>query len=394
MSVGSLAGHERKLTSWASVGLLFFVFAFLWAPSRDGLQVVYLFSFFLPVLVLFFLRSPKINEYVNYPTILALSYGAFSVFSTLWGDINSFGFFLLQWLVLATWLCGASVVLSRAVNVNLERFIFWFVILGCIVIIAAILYHYVISNRSNDIIRLVGWNVFRNPNEIGAMCGVVSLLAVISAFQSTTVKRAFFYYFLALIGSAGLVLSFSRAAILAVFVTSFLAFIIIRPPVRIWLAPVLVLVFALLWFLWSKGIPSYYLDGRGGAFSDRFAIWSDVAKQSLDHLFIGIGMSENTDITLSDKTTFNHAHNAWVDTYYRTGLVGLFLVLLHLASVMRIALFNQKTLPFFLWLCFGCICSFFDGRTFFWEIGAKWFLYWLPAGLIVAYANFKNIDSN
>ncbi|PUA27600.1 MAG: hypothetical protein B0W54_13640 [Cellvibrio sp. 79] len=390
MSVALLTGYEKKLTSWASVGLLVFIFAFLWAPSRDGLQIIYLLSFFLPVLALFFFYPPKISEYLNYPTAIALCYGAFSVCSTFWGDVQSFGFFLLQWMVLATWLCGASIVSSRAARIDVEKFIFWFLIIGCIAIIAAILYHYVISNRSNDIIRLVGWNVFRNPNEIGAMCGVVALLAIINAFQSLSIKRAFFYYFLALIALAGVVLSFSRAAMLAVFITSLLAFIIIRPSLRIWLAPGLVLLFAMLWFFGMNGIPEHYLNGRGSAFSDRFTIWNDVIKKSLDHLFIGKGMSEKTDITLSNMTTFNHAHNAWIDTYYRTGIIGLFLVMLHLIAVVVVAFSNKKTMPFFLWFCFGCICSFFDGRTFFWEIGAKWFLYWLPAGLIVAYAKFKD----
>lgn len=390
MILARLAGYDKKITSWASVGLFVFIFAFLWVPSRDGLQIVYLFSFFLPILALFILCRPNVNEYVNAPTILALIYGAFSTCAAFWGDAKSFWFFFLQWLVLATWLCGTTVVFSRAIKVDIERFIFWFIVLGCIVIISTIAYHYIFSNNFKNIFRLLGWNTFRNPNEIGAMCGIIALLAIISAFQSLSVKRANLYYLLALIALTGLILSFSRAAMLAIFVTSLLALIIIRPPVKIWLVPAVFFLLAAALFIFVNGNPYNYYEGRGSGISDRFAIWSDVIKKSINNIVLGIGMSEKTDITISNGAVFNHAHNAWIDTYYRTGIIGLLLIMLHLIFTIRTRLSNKKALPLLLWLCFGCICSIFDGRTFFWEIGAKWFLYWIPAGLIVAFAQLRD----
>jgi hypothetical protein len=35
-------------------------------------------------------------------------------------------------------------------------------------------------------------------------------------------------------------------------------------------------------------------------------------------------------------------------------------------------------------LMFGLIASMFDYRGFFWEIDFKWFLFWIPVGLISA----------
>lgn len=394
MIASKLSGYDKKLVSWSSVGLVIFVFAFLWAPSRDGLQVVYLFSFFLPIVALFFLCRPKEKEYINTPTILALMYGAFSACASLWGDARSFGFFLIQWTVLATWLCGTSIVISRNAEVNIERYILWFILLGCIVVVCAIGYHYVFSNNSAYGFRLLGWNVFRNPNEIGAMCGVIALLAIIRAFQSLYIKQAIFYYFLASIALTGLILSFSRAAMLAIVVTSFLALIMIRPPVKIWFAPAFISLVVVAWGISSYGIPNYYFEGRGSGFSDRFDIWTHVIKKSSDNLLAGIGMSETTDIIIGNGATYNHAHNAWIDTYYRTGIVGLLLIVLHLISTVKYGLGSKRLLPFLLWFCFGCICSLFDGRVFFWEIGAKWFLYWLPAGLIIACAKLTNTSHN
>lgn len=389
MIVQPFSSYDRKLTSWSTVGLPIFVLAFLWAPSRDGLQIIYLFSFFLPIFVLFILYRPKTEDYLNTPTVIGLIYGAFSFCAAIWGDPASLGFFLIQWLVLATWLCGTTVVFSRVMQIDIEKFIFWFIVLGCIVIVCTIFNHYVFSNNFKYIFRLSGWNAFRNPNEIGAMCGIIALLAIVSAFQSLYIRRAIFYYFLASIALTGVVLSFSRAALLAISITSLLALIMIRPPARIWLFPGALLLSVAAWFVWANGISYNYFEGRSSGMSDRVAIWDEVIKNSRNNIMLGIGMSETTEITMNNGAVFNHAHNAWIDTYYRTGIIGAILVLLHLIFTIRSGLAHKKTFPLLLWLCFGCICSLFDGRVFFWEIGAKWFLYWLPAGLIVAYAKFN-----
>ena len=384
-----LSDYEKKLTSWASVGLLVFVSAFLWAPSRDGLQVVFFLSFFLPGIALYIFHSPKRYEYLNYTTIIALTYGFFSLLSTLWGDPDSFGHFFLQWVVLAVWLFGASIVICRSA-INIQKCIFGLLILGCLTIISTIIYYYFVYGISNAPLRIVGWNVFRNPNEFGSMCGIITLLAVIGAFQAISLRQSYFYYLLAVIGFIGLVLSFSRAAILAFFITALLSLIIIRPSVKVWLPPVSIILIGLVWFMLTNGISDYYTEGRGTGLSSRLIIWNDVLNKSINHMFTGIGMSENTNITIDNVGVFNHAHNAWVDTYYRTGIIGLFLIVCHLAFLFRVSFLDKKILPFFLWLLYGCVCIFFDGRCFFWEIGAKWFLYWIPAGLIVAFACSKH----
>lgn len=378
---------EKKLISWATFGLLFFLSAFLWAPSRDGLQIVFLFSFFVPVLLLLVLNPSQINEHLNSATVLALTYGAFSVISTCWGD-KSFGFFALQWTVLAVWLLGLMVVFSRT-GIDIKKYTLSFLIIGCLVIISSILKYYLSDSASLDK-RLWGWNVFRNPNEFGAMCGVIALVAVVSAFQSSSTKNIYGLYILGLVGFTGLILSFSRSALLAFFITSLAALFIVRPPLKIWLPPILVILSLALVLIALIGIPSAYLDGRGNAYSYRLIIWTAVIDFSADNIFTGVGMSKNTNIGISGVDIFNHAHNAWLDTYYRTGLIGLLLIFAHLIAVIKVSLFNKEALPLFLWLCFGCLCSIFDGRCFFWEVGAKWFLYWIPAGLIIASARIKS----
>lgn len=378
---------EKKLISWIFFGLLVFLSAFLWAPSRDGLRIVFLFSFFIPVLMLFFIYTPDKKEYLNTPTILALIYGLFSVASSFWGDKQSIGFFILQWFVLAAWLCGTSVVLSR-VNLDFHKSITIFIGFGCLVIISSITYYYnFVFGDGNLDKRLWGWNVFRNPNELGSLCGVIALLAVTSAFQSSSVSRAYLFYAFAVIGFMGLLLSFSRAALLAFLIASSLGLIITRPSAKIWSPPFIIITTIFIFLFIMTDVSALYFEGRMGGLSDRITIWSTVIHASFNNFFIGIGMSENTRIPIPSVEVFNHAHNAWLDTYYRTGIVGLCLILCHLLTVLKITIFNKKVLPLSLWLCFGVIFSLFDGRCFFWEIDAKWFLYWIPAGLIVAYSH-------
>jgi O-antigen ligase len=376
--------REQKLMSWASVGLLIFVSAFLWAPSRDGLQGVYVLAFFLPMAIILLFRKPNFNEYGGWQTVIGLTYAGFSALSALWGEPKDFGFFVLQWCVLATWLCGSCLVFSKR-DIDIERYFRWLVVCGVSLTAITFTYHFVfVDSQFPTLIRLVGWNVFRNSNEIGALFGIISLLAITIAVQASSLKRTWLFYLFALIAGVGLVASFSRGALLAFIVMVIITFIVVRPSVKIWLPPVLIMIIALLILLITTNIHTYYINGRGEGFGGRFVIWKEVLNRYHENIFTGIGMAKDTGIIIPGLEIFNHAHNAWLDTLYRTGLIGLTLALLHLKEVLQKFSRDPRLLPLYLWLSYSCLCNLFDGRCFFWEIGAKWFLYWIPASLIVA----------
>src|SRR6187402_249118 len=121
---------EQKLLSWSATGLLLFVSAFLWAPSRDGLQGVYYLAFFLPMALLLLARKPGFSEYGGWITLTALLYAGFAALSSLWGTTpGDLGFFIFQWCVLAVWLCGASLLFARR-DIDLQRYYTWLIILG------------------------------------------------------------------------------------------------------------------------------------------------------------------------------------------------------------------------------------------------------------------------
>ncbi len=373
--------------SWSSMGLLIFISAFLWAPSRDGLQGVYALAFFIPMGILLLTRRPDFNGYGGWPTFAALSYAGFSATSALWGDEpRSVLFFILQWCVLATFLCGSCLVFSKR-EINVDKILYLIVIGGTVVVASTFIYHFIFVDPHfpPTRVRLVGWNVFRNPNEIGALCGVVALLAFTIAIQARSLERTWFFYSLCFISCVGLAVSLSRGALLAFVIMSIIALMVVRPNWKIWLPPLLIVIVVVLILLDVTTIRFSYISERGNGLGVRSVIWNEILNRSYNNIFAGTGITKDTTIAISSAIgTYNHAHNAWLDTLYRTGLIGVTLILFHLLLVARRFSHTPQLLPICVWLGYGCICHLFDGRCFFWEIGAKWFLYWIPAGLIVA----------
>ncbi len=370
---------------WARSGVLIYLASFFWAPSRDALQIVYLFAFFIPIGYVLLSQKPKFLEYGGRMTGTALIYAGFSALSALWGTPEDFGYFIFQWVVLAAWLCGAS-LLCATYDFDLQKGLLYFIAIGSLTAAASITYYYgfAFGSTSNDI-RLWGWNIFRNPNELGAMCGIVALITYIFALKSPTLIRSWVFYSIALIPLTGLVLSLSRGSLFSFVVTAFLALIIIRPPLKIWLPPVAISLIAIMLLVDVNDLNNYYIDGRSARFGGRFEIWSVAFESIKENILFGTGLSKKTGILVPGFDLYNHAHSAWIDTLYRTGIVGLLLLIIHFKTIVEKFHLTPKLMPLYLWLCYGCLYSTLDGRGFFWDMGAKWFFYWIPVGLIIAF---------
>ncbi len=74
MNVFKRDWREKKLSSWAFGGLWVFVTAFLWSPSRDGVEAVYALAFFIPMLLLLPWRKPEFPQYGSWFSVSALAY--------------------------------------------------------------------------------------------------------------------------------------------------------------------------------------------------------------------------------------------------------------------------------------------------------------------------------
>ncbi len=372
--------REEKILNWVGYGVIVFITSFIWAPSRDGLQTVFALTLLLPLLCALPFRKPDFRSYGGWTTSLALIFAAYATLTSLWSPTPDIDFFIIQWLVLAIWLGGINWLSSaRAMNWNLLLELL--LLLGCLfgVINLLIFYgHYPLISR------LEGAFVARNPNEMGVLFGVLSLLAFCQWLKSNELKKSVHYGFLCVCLLLPLLLSQSRGALLALIVTSAMAIFYIktsRPKMGL-LIGICMLCLLMLIINWHQVI-TLTPDRFGSGFRD--LIWQEVFSRSVsEHLLLGLGLEKDGRIIIPDVDVFNHAHNVWLDTFYRTGLIGLLLALVHVFYVLHKFKPSANLTPLYLWLMFGLIASMFDYRGFFWEIDFKWFLFWIPIGLISA----------
>lgn len=372
--------REEKILNWITVGFLFFLTSFIWAPSRDGVQTVFALGLLLPLLCVLPFRKPEFQSYGGWGTGLALIFATYATFTSIWSPVPKTSFFVIQWVVLAVWLCGISWLSSQR-KINWSRLSEMLLLLGSVFGLINVLVFY---GDSSIFSRLNGIFVARNPNELGVLFGVMSLLAFCQWLKSHDIKQSVHYGLLLACLLAPLFLSQSRGALLALLITSLMAcyYIGLSKSKMILLAGLSVLCVLIL-ILGLSQTSGFTPDRFGSGLRD--IIWQEVFSRSVnEHLLFGIGLEKEGRIIIPDVDVFNHAHNVWLDTFYRTGLVGLTLALIHVFYVLQKFKPSETLTPLYLWLMFGLIASMFDYRGFFWEIDFKWFLFWIPVGLISA----------
>lgn len=382
--------RERKIAGWVRGGLLVFITAFLWAPSRDGLEAVYALALFIPLLCVLPWRRPLSEEYGGRFTLLALVFAGYSTTTAFWAPDSNPGFFILQFFILATWLCGLG-WMARHGLVNLPLIFKALLLVGSLMSITNLVVFYSAHPLAE---RLEGWSVTRNPNHIGALYAVLTLLAYIEWLRATDFKQNGWYLLSATVLILSVLASQSRAPLIGLALLMPVAALLYCRSRSKWLlqGAFLLAIFAVAY--WFRAPIEELLFARG--LSVRDAIWTDVWAQSLQHPLWGLGLEKEGRITLSDGMVFNHAHNAWLDMFYRTGLVGVILSVIYFAYLMRHALGQPELRPLLLWFVLGCIYSLVDSRGFFWQIDPKWFCIWVPAGLMGALINAQRhhrIDS-
>ena len=379
--------REQKISSWVTVGLVVFLTAFLWAPSRDGLEAVFAIAFFIPMLCLLPWRKPSLSEYGGTFTLLGLLFAGYSAATSFWAPDAAPEFFILQFFILTTWLCGLAWMAQRDL-INISRIITVLILVGTLLSIINLIVFYV---ENPFLARLEGWSVTRNPNHIGSVFGVLVLLSYIEWLRAENAKRNLWLPASIVILFVSVLASQSRAALVGLALLMPIAAFIYCRSLTKWLLQLLVVLLGLIAIYLAYQQVQEILFARG--LSVRDFIWSEVFARSMEeHALLGVGLEKEGRIVLSDGSVFNHAHNAWLDMFYRTGLIGLGLSVIYLGYLLRRAISHPELYPLVLWLGFGCIYLLVDSRGFFWQIDPKWFCVWLPAGLIGALICAKRTD--
>lgn len=375
--------REKLCLSWAGWGMTAFVTSFIWSPSRDGLDVVFYLCFFIPFLFVIPWQKPSMDEYGGWFTITALAYAGTAVIASLWGEPTDFPFFLWHWFVLAFWLCGASWIVKYR-NVDIPKLYHTMIIIGLFVGATSFIYFYSRHPLSE---RMIGWSVARYPIVVAQIFGSVAVVAYVLSLQAKNLRASSVYFLATILLLVPLVFSQSRGPAMAFILMVIVAVLLVRPKREIlglqfsiaFLSVILVLLFTDV---------AQILANRGISMSLRDVIWREVWQLAIEAPVFGSG-SEKMDHMQLPSGYFHHPHNAWLDIFYRTGIVGLGLAVAHLFVVFRSFRAVENIIPLYIWLGFGCICLFTDSRVLFWELNAKWFLYWIPAGLIGAIMTSK-----
>lgn len=357
-----------------------FLTAFIWSPSQDGLIGIYSLAFFIPMLLVLPWQKPEWGSFGGWPNVVALVLGGYAALSAFWsGQPDSWRYFFGVWLLLVAWLYGVSWLNVRA-SLDVSRIIRYLLIAGLLVAPSVIWGFY----RNHDLSeRLNAWTIAHNPIVFAQYYCVLSMLALVESWRVKEWPKCAGYFALSLLFLIPVALTQSRGPVIAYVCTLAIAVLLIRPRFRLLLwqsVPVLMLVIVAVFTLDIMAL----LQSRGQTISARAQVWALVWHQwQADPLF-GIGITRETKINIPGVELFHHAHNVFLDTLYRIGLLGLGLFLTHLLLVVRGIKKQPELASLYLWLLLGCFCFVTDGRIIFWQLDVKWFLYWIPAGLIVA----------
>src|SRR5690606_25621234 len=141
------------------------------------------------------------------------------VLTSLWAPKSKVDFFLIQWIVLAVWLMGIN-WLARSREINWNKIQELLLLIGALIGLINILIFYGQYPING---RLEGFFMARNPNEVGALFGILTLLAFCQWLKASDTRKIFHYSVLLVMLSVPLLLSQSRGSMLALVITGLMA---------------------------------------------------------------------------------------------------------------------------------------------------------------------------
>ena len=112
----------------------------------------------------------------------------------------------------------------------------------------------------------------------------------------------------------------------------------------------------------------------------RLIVWKAALNQSIKKPILGHGIGSK--FTLKSKyELFLHAHNLWISTFYKLGIIGL---------ILSFAIFFTKKFNLFtIILIYSCICAFFDTPDLFCSTRESWIYLLIPLVTSITYKSSK-----
>jgi O-antigen ligase len=180
-----------------------------------------------------------------------------------------------------------------------------------------------------------------------------------------------------LLGSAFVVMSQSRGAVLALFFTIVALPIWWRHRRAFYLSAAAVTVAVIGFFLLEA-----QMVARGSSY--RPEIFAAVMKMIELHPFTGLGLGSGYNVVVADGMRFDHSHNLFTHVAIELGLpglllwLGIWLTVLWQAWRARDTDFGRGMIG--IWL-FSTLAMQFDAASITGSPRAEWFITWLPIGL-------------
>lgn len=370
-------------TGWMSFGIYFFIVAFFWASGVASVRSVFYLFILLPALALLPWARRNWADMGGQFTLWALAATGFIALSNLWGAQDTLSKLIRHWLMLAIWLAVAAFCVIRG-HLNVSRLLRVLVAVAAVAAVAELVYFYGVLDNSL-IQRLRAHGLAENSTLTAQLFGAMAVVAYTLCLQATRRRDWWLWFAAAGMCTLPVIFSQTRGAWLALGLVALAALILVRPPRRVVLGQVGLAVTAALLIL-GVLISFDLLANRGEGLSDRDLIWRELLARAYKNPLFGIGAVDNARIIIPDLDVFHHSHNPWIDTVYYAGLVGLFLALCQLQTVLSTFARDSETLPVYLWFVFGCVALFTNAPHLLMPINTYWMAYWVPAGLLAGLA--------
>lgn len=276
-------------------------------------------------------------------------------------------------------------IATISISVNSKRF-FSKIIFGlCLIALVASIF-YIISFYSSHrfpLVRVRGPITYtRNPNQAAMYFGFVAILALYSRLFSQNRWHKVFYWVVFLTLSVYLLLSQSRGALLAFFLSTILGLALEK---RWWEIAIIIAICAVLIFLVEIRDIGVITNQKRG-FGNRPDIWLVTLKRISQAPLIGEGYFTDVHIQTT-KYLESSPHNLLLLVMLKSGLVGGGLLIVAISAALA------KSYKYFIdsgnwiYLCifaYFLICMTFDSVYLLYKPSLAWLIFWMPVAFIAA----------
>jgi O-antigen ligase len=350
-------------------------------------------GFFIPALAAVLLNARELGRALASDwalltfTLLLLWFGI----TTLWSSFENPGHLIKLLLMLWLLVLAVRLMLGNMRLFNISMSLSLVVVAG---IVTATVYEYLGGTGAG----FYNWRLDHlggrtmSAVSVGEISAIFMLYCLMQARLAATPSLRTGFTVMAVIFLLALLLSFSRTAFLALFLTA-LWYYLQRGNIRAVL--MLATITVLLLILMLLDLDAEWLSNisRSSTVDIRLWGWQASLEKIREHWLLGYGMRSAFAVALDDPRyieigePFWHPHNVFLSVWYQAGLIGLALLLALLALLMRKLrplLEDPQTLYWSCIFIFVLLICLVDNPTLIDRPAEPWIWFWLPLAVALS----------